>query len=302
MKTKKNSTITTDSASGYMIDLCVISYSQIQNIRQEIQNLNAGWELVWGPAQLVSESGISYSLMYIVNDPTSGETAIVIRGTNPLSFEQWLQDFDLTPLTSFSQFVPGISSDIKITNGMNQGLSDLLSLTDPTTGQTAVSYLQNNPSSVYYVTGHSLGGALAPALMATLNHQLFGNTTSTNIALYPFAATTTGNAAFAAYIDSLYNGLPERVCNPLDVAPYCFCNLSAFQNIYAPNNITWGSVPELVRDIVDGLLVIGEVEGLSQYGTSSELPAVFNPSYPSFGAQAMYQHHATTYQALIHGF
>src|SRR5215213_1338419 len=86
-KKEKTMTVLQALANNYnyyprtMIRFCSISYDDMGSIPGEVQQL--GWEVVWGPAELVSWLDISYSLAYICRRKqpfATAEYTVVIRG------------------------------------------------------------------------------------------------------------------------------------------------------------------------------------------------------------------------------
>jgi hypothetical protein len=76
-----------------MISFCSISYNSLSSIPGEVKKL--GWDVVWGPAELVSSLDVSYSLAYICRRQqlnVAPEYTVVIRGTNMMSWDSWVKE------------------------------------------------------------------------------------------------------------------------------------------------------------------------------------------------------------------
>ena len=282
-----------------MIDLAVIAYSDIASIPPKVEAL--GMEVVWGPAQLVRWDGITYSLAYIAHRRHTHETTVVIRGTTVDSWSSWtLEDFDVGTTQPFNQLAPHAPADALVSQGTFNGVTDLLKLTDPATGLGIVEFLQATNPRYLYVAGHSLGGTLTPPLFACLNDRLYGGGYVHNMALFAFAGLTPGDAGFARYFNSLSNPeFPWRYHNTLDLAPFCFWSLPDIQNLYVPWGLYYG-FPEddLLNPLFQEAAGIGYTQPLGDYA----LQGVFDTSIVDeyvWAAQAMHQHHGTTYQALV---
>lgn len=194
--------------------------------------------VVWGPAYTSppgSPPGTNtYSLMFIAQVANSNEYFVVIRGTNFGSMPSWYnEDFAIyatLPLTAINGLqTSGISSDVTISQATYTGISDLLNLTDPNSGQTALAYLQGAVSadntSYIYITGHSLGGTISPAMYAFLANTVNPGSVYGNMAMFTFAGLTAGGTDFNNYLIGLSAGddsFQWRIQNNLDVAPLLF--------------------------------------------------------------------------------
>jgi hypothetical protein len=281
-----------------MIDLCAISYQDIGSIPAAVEQL--GLQVGWGPAQLVSDLGGSYSLAFVAYRSDPDEYTVVVRGTMLDSLEAWVnEDFDIGNTVPFNQFVPSAPAGAAISQGTANGMNDLLSLADPDTGTSLLSYLQGVQPQYLYVTGHSLGGTLVPPMFAYLNSALYGGGFVHNMALWSFAGLTPGNADFNTYFNSLFNPLfLWRLYNTLDIAPLCWWSQSGIESIYTPP-LSYGEPEKALFDLLFGL---ASGNGYAQPADGGQaLPGVFQSETGLFAwaDEAMYQHHATTYQGLV---
>lgn len=291
------------------IALCNISYDAPDEISPAV-SAATNLDVVWGPAQLVSWDDVSYSLMFVARDAATGEYFVVIRGTNFDSLGSWLlQDFDVGSTQPFSALPgnpPNVPGNAAISQGTFNGMTDLLSLTDPTTGEPLLTFLADQKPSYLYVTGHSLGGTLTPPLFAYLNAMLYGGN-STNMALWSFAGLTPGGTKFNEYFNGLYPanepGFLWRIQNSLDIAPLFWCAQASVMNIYAPYNLEWryleqGSIESLFYEANSAGI------GYAQPQAGQVIPGQFVPSFPdddSWALQALQQHHSATYLKLVKG-
>src|SRR5579872_3437613 len=183
-----------------MARLCDASYLSIDQIPVAVAAL--GQQVVWGPAQLVDSLGVSYSLAFICKAVNGSEYTVVIRGTNMMSWWSWMsEDFAIGSTQPFNKLAPHAPANAKISQGTYNGLTDLLKLTDPRTRQGIVAFLTATQPPVLYITGHSLGGTLAPPMFALLNDLLYGGGYVHNMALWSFAGLTAGDAGFNQYFN-----------------------------------------------------------------------------------------------------
>jgi hypothetical protein len=301
-----------------MIRLCEISYGDFGKIKDEVAALyyykdddpNRGknpdyeemrQEVVWGPAEASSSWGVTYSLMFVAYRPYRNEYTVVIRGTNPISWESWCdEDFAIGTTQAFNQLAPHAPANALVSQGTFNGMRALMDLTDPDTGSGMVTYLQGLSNNNLYVTGHSLGGTLTPPMFAYLNDVLYGGGFIHNMALWSFAGLTAGDAGFNTYFDGLLNPeFPFRLHNTLDVAPFCWWSQDSIERIYHPHRLNWG-FPE--DDFVKKLFKEAAGIGYAQPSGEQALPGEFDESIVDkylWTAQAMHQHHSTTYQTLV---
>ena len=285
-----------------MIRLCNISYDDFYCIPSEVQQL--GWEVVWGPAELVSWLDISYSLAFICRRQqpnTTAEYTVVIRGTNMMSWDSWeKEDFAIGTTRPFNELAPHAPANALVSHGTYRGTVDLLRLRDPKKKTSLVDFLSQEKPGILHVTGHSLGGTLSPPLFAYLNDVLYGGKRATNMALWTFAGLTAGDINFNTYFNGLFNPqLPWRLHNTLDIAPFCWWSLDNIENIYEFYELDWGW-PE--DDLIEDLFIQAKGKNYAQPLGDKMLPGTFN--YNIFDeylwtAQAMYQHHVSTYQTLV---
>jgi Lipase (class 3) len=301
------------------VALCVIAYTTIDQIAAEVQNIEwnnakANLEVVWGPAEVTDIFGVSYSRMYIAKNTLTHEYFVVIRGTNPISLESWLeQDFSVSttqPMSNLPQMISGFPPNITISQGAFNGINDLLSLNDPNTGDSALKFLQAENPAYLYVTGHSLGGTLTPVLYTYLNWMLYDGVKVANMALWSFAGLTAGGDGFNRYLSTIINtytdangttALPWRIQNSLDIAPFLFYSQPSIINIYA------NFLPNPIKCPLEVLIALGILfDEASKAGTDFyeqpqggvRMQGDLEQGV-SWISEAMLQHHSTTYQKLV---
>ena len=204
---------------------------------KEVKQLIGDWNLVWGPAVYQHNSTVADNSMYVAQSVSEPNCFVVaISGTNPISMYGWIcEDVMINPLISW-KYSTDCPSQAKISKGTQVGLDALLGMKSE--GKTLIEYLKEQNITVLTVTGHSLGGALSPALaLALKNLQSQWDVTSTaKIAVMPTAGPTPGNKAWADYYDLQLGKTTDRLWNALDIVPHAWelDMLSEIPTLYEP--------------------------------------------------------------------
>lgn len=241
-----------------------------------VQKLIGNWELKWGPVAFTDDmsagdEAVTDNTMMLVKGsslthPGQPLWVLAVAGTNGYSNFDWVdEDFPVNTMvkwpgynssnttTNFGAFAhrdstgdPAvIGSGPYISTPTATGLDVLLNtMRDPLTGLLLVDYLQKNvgtsdSAAEFAVTGHSLGGTLAPCVaMALHDNQAYWNASkSFTITAYPFAGPSPGNAHFAQYFkDSLGAANFFGQYNTMDIAPmtYDSASLGRIASLYDP--------------------------------------------------------------------
>ncbi|HET7234068.1 MAG TPA: lipase family protein [Longimicrobium sp.] len=318
------------------------NYPQIQDaIAGQIQaspTLGGNFRLVW--------LGISpdwANLVYIAQDTRhTARFAVVVRGTDWDFLTDWVDDFDVLGTTGWPTASPP-NGGIQVAQGSWDGLQALLATTSnvfgmtppagvlPTTlidlfGGIALSSTYDTDVDIF-VTGHSLGGAMATVLGLWL-----ADTVSTwklrphkvNLKSYTFAAPTVGNQAFANY----YNGQTAntqvqwqafRIFNEQDAIPHGYADLAGIAHDGVP--LEWAFrdfelIPTLdvirstlwvagVRYVDVGVQANGTARGLNnvppstQYPPSEDGASGHADSFETFGHWVAYEHDHNLYLTLL---
>ena len=173
------------------------------------------WSLVWGPSLNSDQS----NMMYVVKDASTNPVsyAIGIRGTDwcfPTNWEEDILVYDL-------EHYPYGSQEDSIADGTLIGMNQLLGMHDPATGQTLVSFLNSvSGNNHMFITGHSLGGALATVMTSWFLDNGYGSRFT--LKSYTFAAPTIGNPGYVDHFTNLIStnsAESHRVINPKDLVP-----------------------------------------------------------------------------------
>ena len=130
---------------------------------------------------------------------------VSFRGTEPLRLVQWLGDINYRP-TSVLPNVPGL-----VHGGFASDFTDVLKPM-----RDAVEALTDGPATRFFVTGHSLGGALAVIAAAVLQFDSRRNVT----AVYTYGQPRVGDPTFSSAFDAALGDVTFRYVNDLDIVPH----------------------------------------------------------------------------------
>jgi len=252
-----------------MLALCYISYygitfigkdeknesrisKMIENVLKKWKPINGEWKLVWGPAVFaLPATKFDDSMVYIaqnVKDPS--KYTIVIRGTNPFSIPNWIiWDFQAENMKNWPfgdaentvQISESTSFGLVILQGLRPSVGDNIKQAKVSILEFLQNELKVNNKLDITVTGHSLGGVLAPTLALWLKNiqtdKLKGNV---DISVVSFAGPTAGNKEFADFSNKCFKGNAlidyDRVANSLDVVSHAWSqkDLKKLVKLYCP--------------------------------------------------------------------
>jgi hypothetical protein len=298
--------------------LAYVEENRIATREQMIDEINAGleeagyksWSVAWGPALNADRS----NMMYAARDSETGDLAVSIRGSDFSFWLNWIEDLATLVLVPYDEFVPGVDKSAQIARGTAIGLRQLLGMQDET--QSLQTFLAAAAEETpILVTGHSLGGCLASALAPCIAHWVGG---PSKVSVYTIAAPSPGNAAFAAYYDTLFTGpsgdsTAFRFYNSLDVVPNAWATLGTVETYYPP----LVACPNDIRTIIGyAERAVGTTYrqlGDAAAGSAIELPGTVVMPFAQhrgrlgldpfedalFLWEAGQQHACTTYQTLL---
>jgi len=256
------------------------------------------WTLDWGPA-LNSDNS---NMMYVVKNSNLNPPryAIAIRGTDWCFPTNWEEDILVWRFVKY----PFGSSQDSVAEGTLVGLNELLSMRDPATNKTLLSYLNSiTGNNFMYITGHSLGGALATILTAWFMDN--GFTSKFKLKSYTFAAPSIGNTFFVSHFASQVNSTgseSHRVINPKDLVPRFWSELDSviYQQIPTSIPLSVGSVIIAIEGYFKYYNIIYE-----HVGTRTTLSTLF-PSQCGNGGTlddyecwVAFEHSSNTYLILL---
>ena len=205
--------ITTASPEQTILGFINTAIPQIPPISQP----NDSWAVVWGPAVYTTPGALYQdNLMFVAqNQSDLTQFAVAVRGTNGSADLDWLmEDFDIFDLMNWPPGTTPTPTGPRISESTSIGLQVLLGMEGSTANgsQSLLAFLKSQTTKAINVcvTGHSLGGCLAPTLALYLKEQRAAWDVSgdSNVSTITFAGPTPGNSAFAAYSDSQFSGGP----------------------------------------------------------------------------------------------
>ena len=286
----------------------------------DLQDLIGLWEIVWGPAIFQAHKSIvADNSMFVARCHDRSQLVVSIAGTNPYSWFNWLrEDLPVSKKVDWPTYLGNpIGLQPKISKGTANGLQVLQQM--KANGQPLLDFLQDyltmqtEPLSVT-VTGHSLGGALAPAMAVYLadTQATWDPANHAEVSVMPIAGPTAGNLDFAVYGGEKLNGRIERIWNEKDVIPHAWdkTQMAKLPDLYMPTiKANWlvRFVIFLTRQVAnranyahlkpDMLPLPGHVVPTSQ-AIKMLKPSFINKFLPHYLVQLAYQHLEAYYNLL----
>ncbi len=271
------------------------------------------WRVVWGPALYRFPHAKLYDNFIFVAG-RGDEYVVAVRGTNGHATLDWIfEDFWVIPQYDWTDVIkapiPGEHAP-RVSHATQLGLGKLLGAPAveglPGAGKHLVDFLRDELSgkngAQVTVTGHSLGGALAPTLALYLNDTRgrsdgWDPAEVAEVHSVAFAGPTAGNAAFARYTEQQMGSRAVRVVNPLDAVPLAWSHdgLEALKHLYdgLDHKVGLSFGKRLAIDaVIGGLDVIGA--DYEQYHQSGDglvtLEGLTHHETKDFASQAGWQH------------
>jgi Lipase (class 3) len=264
------------------------------------------WTRAWGPAVFQAPgSSVADNVMYAALSATTPPLCVVaIAGTNYNSiFDILIEDFFVSAQVPWGYGQPPAGASISA--GAFAGLTILQVLKPgpglPGANQGLAGFLRTvTTQPVQVITaGHSLGGALAPAVALWLlnTRSEWDPQTKSTIACEPTAGPTAGNAPFAQYYDQALGPGTTRLYNSLDIVPQAWNDrdLSRLPTLYQPaippDLLVYG-LTEAARAAARGGLYT-QVDVATPALTGTIDATIIDPrawAFENYLAQAGYQH------------
>jgi len=257
----------------------------------------------WQPVWIANEISAPLNFAFIVRSSSTGAYCIALRGTypNPFSAAYWRDANQDNPLQDMQPWPLGSDDPVdigpRISGGAATGFRNLLALSNGAQSfQQAVSALPSD--AMVYVTGHSLGGTLAPVVGLWMT----GLPNAVKPIVYCFAGLTPGNTAFAALFGAgtPLAGRVKRYKNTLDSVPYGWNNVLATRNFYQPKP----SGGLLVEAAITALALELHKYDYAAVGEEVVLPGTLNTGsfgfeFAAFIFENLQQHLPNTYLRLL---
>ena len=143
--------------------------------------------MVWGPSVFQAKSedplvaAYADNTMYMAQEIGTNNYVLAIAGTNPASIYSWLiQDFNVHSAVPWPFSPDAKEKNEMLAKGTSIGIDNLNNKMPNSDGVSIQEFIQsiaNKGTPIQlHVTGHSLGGALSPALALSIHDQLTAST------------------------------------------------------------------------------------------------------------------------------
>ncbi len=260
----------------------------------------------WSPAWVGLSQDDSANMVYIAgNSAVDGQYAVVIRGTDFNMLTDDIEDFDVDNAVPF----PVGGSVVHIAEGTSKAhnlLIEAVGSSGRTLLEELTSHVGDGAGSTIFVTGHSLGGALATTVALYLQAAL----PKARFQVYTFAAPTAGLTDFADQYDRTFPrndpgaNSAWRAYNAWDVIP------QAWQASTLGQILSWYPSPGPSQPWWVNLVLqfITRLPGNLHYQQpTTNVHQLNNPSWPEalrdpqadFLSQVAFQHDCNTYLTLL---
>jgi hypothetical protein len=313
------------ATEGLRSDPVETQESYIQNaINGQLAALTLPWKLIW-----VGLTTDLANLLYIAQSTADSNVfAVSIRGTLPGDAIDKSEDGDVSSTVSLPFTINNQTGTVSA--GSSQAFSEVTGAVynasgSPLTGKNlkdALSQLVSSATATptIYVTGHSLGGAVASMLGLYLATAVSWTKYQPVFQVYTFAAPTAGLKDFADLFDATFKSDSNtqnsawRVYNVWDVVPTAWveATLDAVKSWYSwgpvAGSIVQGAISKLEQDVqgISYTQPSTNPVALNQIPPSSKYPPQYDSNHlqstlSDFVAQVAFQHANNTYLALLGG-
>ncbi|KXJ88156.1 hypothetical protein Micbo1qcDRAFT_214784 [Microdochium bolleyi] len=308
-------------------------------LASELPRITGDWQKSWGPRVYKRDPklrGAAENVWFAAVSESQKTVVVAVAGTAPVSIQDWLDDMDVKKVVNFDSWIAQWSTGIKepvidekpqndgaayIARGTAMGVYNILNNVDQATKTHIWEYL-NTLEAGYTVifTGHSMGGAITPALALGLS--LAGMSGSDQTYAMPSAGPTSGNLLFVdkykkAYpmtsvpgATAGYQVLNLDLYNTDDIVPQAWSldpsqdrNLTNILGaIYTPAVVTstWAQgLAGFLVSIAKGLSCNSEIKYVPIPGQKFTGPGLVTISTLSLLGTSILSNHTTDYWAYI---
>jgi hypothetical protein len=295
-----------DKLPGESVDLQERRILGILNSPKALNNpdlaTGTSWEAVW-----VGLSNDRANMSFLVRNVPENKLAAVFRGTDFGMVLDRDEDFRVSKVVPFPQGGPSAG---RISEGSMEAFNEVTNSQFVEKGTTLLSELQGlvpaaGPGVKLYVTGHSLGGAIATTVGLFLDQQAKANGWDAVLEVYTYAAPTAGLNDFAAAFDAAFPESSWRIHNVIDAVPCAWQSLADIKRFYPGGPSATFEVKALV-DAVE-LHASGHPYTqpsvnpvpLNQGAKPLKDPAHLREDTVDFLHQIAFEHHGNTYLKLL---
>lgn len=218
------------------------------------------WSRVWGPyVYQVATSDVADNALFLAYNATDNTYVLSIAATNSASKVDWV---DEDAAAGSLVLLPNGDGKSHISWGTNVGLAFISGLggANNTIVDILASDLPNKSTASLVIAGHSLAGALSPALGTSLFNAVNGplaqaGWTASNLYVLPTAGPSVGDQnyynLFTATFPDQAGGFNQLHYNVIDIVPQAWdpklFNASALLNLYQPNLAASQTITNLVN-------------------------------------------------------
>jgi hypothetical protein len=285
-----------DAVLMTLAGIAYVAPDQIAHYLNIAEPTAGDWSVNW----LAAPPDPPVNFAYIAVSARTNAYVLAIRGTypDPFSPAYWDDSDQDSPFGPMSDW-PG-APGVRISGGTAKGLAGLLALTDQNAVTIVAAVAALPAGASLTITGHSLGGTLAPVLALHLAETFPGR----DLYVASFAGMTPGNQAFAELFGSgsRLDGRVRRVFNTIDSVAYGWDKVFATHDFFDPAPKGGVVVSAMLLATAARLALDGY--DFTAVGDPVPLPGIVRPvsigcELIAYVVETLYQHMPDTYLALL---